>query len=175
MKRITIMLIICGGMWLSPITAFGQPEEGTGEVVETVEVVTPDEGLNEPTEAVTIDVEEVTVVEDIPDSEAVPETIEEAVETVGGILGAAKHGNWGLVIAGIIMVLVFVMRKYALKRIDAKYVPWITAGLVNLVLVAEALIQGTPIGQAFLVGFLLSTAAGGLWSLVGKHLAGEEY
>jgi hypothetical protein len=177
MRRIVLLLVV-GLLWFSPVSGVAQSEEGNGESVSISEEAAVDEDANEPTEANETATDEPTVVVDedgpMPDEEAGLQDLEDVEETVSMIVSAAQEGNWGLVIAGVIMIVVFIMRKFIIKRIDADYVPWITAVLVNLVLVADALVSGASISQAFLTGFFLSTSAGGLWSLIGKHVAGEK-
>ena len=88
------------------------------------------------------------------------------------ILDAAKGGNWGLAVAGILMLLVWVMRKFFLKKIPSSYMPWVAAGVGVAGAIAANLQAGQAWGGALMSGLMAGAAASGLYSLIGKKFLG---
>ena len=88
------------------------------------------------------------------------------------ILDAAKGGNWGIVVASVLMLLLWVLRKFVLKKIPSSYMPWVAAGTGVAGAVAANLQAGQPWMDAVMSGFMAGAAASGLYSLVGKKLLG---
>lgn len=106
-----------------------------------------------------------------------PETDEEAVETVSFIVAAANAGAWPVMVGFVIMLAVWVVRRFALKTISAKWnkaTPWVVAGLGILSCVGISLSAGTLIWwRALLEGVMSGLFASGLWELIGKRVLGS--
>jgi hypothetical protein len=85
---------------------------------------------------------------------------------------AAKGGNWGLALAGILMLLVWVLRKFVVKTLSPAAMPWVAAiaGVVGAV--AANVQAGESWGTAVMSGLMTGAAASGLYSLVGKKFLG---
>ena len=97
---------------------------------------------------------------------------EEVVALGKTILDAAKGGNWGLAVAGILMLLVWGLRKFFLKKIPSSYMPWVAAGTGIAGAVAANLQAGQAWGEAILSGLMAGAAASGLYSMIGKKFLG---
>ena len=114
----------------------------------------------------------VVVVTDVsvgPKTEAVaappPEPGKPLGEAVGGFIQAIKGGNWTLIIAFGLMILIWVIR-VVWKAFPAKYTPWIAAGVAMVGALAVALINGEDILNAVHAGLLVAVSSGGLFSLI---------
>jgi uncharacterized membrane protein YcjF (UPF0283 family) len=106
-----------------------------------------------------------------------PETEEEAAETVSLLVAAFNVGAWPVVVGLIIMLVVWAVRRFALKKIDEKWkkaTPWVAAGLGILSCIGVSLAAGTMVWwRALIDGFVSGISASGLWELIGKHLLGK--
>lgn len=101
---------------------------------------------------------------------------EEAVSAVQELIGAAQGGQWSLVVALAIMLLVYVVKRFALKdKLPSKVVPWVAAATSMAGYVAAALmVDGAVILDAVLGGLATGAAAVGLWEMVFKHFLGAK-
>ena len=101
-----------------------------------------------------------------------PETDEEAVETIGLLVAAGNAGAWPIMVGFIIMVLVWTVRRFALKTLSEKWtqaIPWVAAGLGILSCVGISLANGNLVWwKALLEGIVSGVLASGLWELIGK-------
>ena len=106
----------------------------------------------------------------------VPETPTEAQEMFKLLIEAYKAGQWPVLSGLVIMLLIFAFNKLGLeKKIDKKYIPWVSVTLGVIATVGTALIAGIPVETAILQGFTTGTAAIGFWELIFKHvLRGEK-
>jgi hypothetical protein len=86
-------------------------------------------------------------------------------EAVGGLIQAIKAGDWTLVIAFGLMILIWVIR-FAWKAFPVKWTPWIAAGAAMVGAVVVALINGSDIMTAVHAGLLVSVSSGGIFSLI---------
>ena len=88
------------------------------------------------------------------------------------LVDAAKGGQWGLAAALALMLLVYLMKRFALKdRLPSKLVPWAAAGMSMAGYVAASLlVDGVTMSDAVLGGLLTGAAAVGLWEMLFKHL-----
>ena len=106
-----------------------------------------------------------------------PETEAEVEETVGLLRKAFDAGTWPVVVGLVIMLLVWAVRRFALKTISEKWktaTPWVAAGLGLLSCVGLSLaIDTMPWWRALLDGLISGLLASGLWELVGKHILGK--
>jgi hypothetical protein len=86
-------------------------------------------------------------------------------EAVGGFIQAIKGGDWTLIIAFGLMLLIWVIR-FVWKAFPAKWTPWIAAGVAVVGAIAVALINGEDLLHALHAGLLVSVSSGGLFSLI---------
>ena len=107
-----------------------------------------------------------------PAAPAVELSPEEVVALGKLVMEAAKGGNWGLALAGILMLLVWVLRKFVIKTLSPAAMPWVAAiaGVVGAV--AANVQAGESWSTAVMSGLMTGAAASGLYSLVGKKLLG---
>ncbi len=89
---------------------------------------------------------------------------------------AVKDHELALALSAGIMLLLGLGRKFKLlSKLPKNAVPWVSAGLGVLAVLAESLVSG---GQLTLVrvghGLLAGAAASGLWGMLGKHLMAKK-
>jgi|TARA_R110000824_G_scaffold230622_7_gene418295 hypothetical protein len=103
--------------------------------------------------------------------EAVPQTLDEAADTVSLLVKAVQDKNWALAIGFLMMLLVFIANKFGLKnKVGSKGVPWVVMGLSVASVAGAALTAGLAIPEALVQGVLAGVAAIGGWELMFKHL-----
>lgn len=85
------------------------------------------------------------------------------------LLDAFKNKNWGVFAGLVIMLLVWITRKF-IPKMPTSALPWVSAGMGIVASVATDLIAGGTWYVAIFNGLLLGAAASGMWSLVGKHV-----
>jgi len=85
------------------------------------------------------------------------------------MIDAFKNRNWGVFAGLIIMLLVWVTRKF-IPKMKADYLPWVSAAMGIVVSIATDLVAGGTWYFAIFNGLLIGAAASGMWSLVGKHV-----
>ena len=97
-------------------------------------------------------------------------------DMVTTLIDAAKGGEWNLVAASTLTMLVWAARRWLpqAKRIPRSYVPWISVGLGVAGSVAASL-SGTfnthdwhAWAGAIKAGVVQGAAASGVWSMIGK-------
>ena len=96
---------------------------------------------------------------------APPEPGKPLGEAVGGFIQAIKAGDWTLVIAFGLMILIWVIR-FVWKAFPAKYTPWIAAGVAMVGAITVALINKEDVLHAVHAGLLVAVSSGGLFSLI---------
>lgn len=97
---------------------------------------------------------------------------EEAFEALKMLVDAARGGQWNLVVALALMLLVYAAERFGLtEKVPDAYIPWIAAASATLGYVAAALmVEGAPLGEALAEGFVTGAAAVGLGEMVLKKL-----
>ena len=100
---------------------------------------------------------------------AAPST-EEVVGIITSLVAAAKGGQWALVAALGIMVVIWALKTFFWKSLPPKAMPWVSAAAGVLLSFAATLQGGASWLQAAIAGLFTGAAASGFWSLVGKHL-----
>ena len=104
-----------------------------------------------------------------------PEAPANVVDGVKGVVALFKAQEWRPAIAALVMLLVFVWRRFLgvliIKKIPAKHMAWVTA-LVGLLaaLPAHLAAEQFSIWKFLLDGFITGAEAAILWSMLGKHL-----
>jgi len=69
----------------------------------------------------------------------------------------------------ILMVLTFVFFKVK-PGLPVKYAVWIAAGLGIATNIVSAIVAGVGWGDALIAGLFQGAAAGGFWTMIGKHI-----
>lgn len=112
----------------------------------------------------------------VPDGPAEIGTDEEAMSAVSELVGAAKNGHWGLVIAFSIMLFVYALNRFGLtSKLGPKAIPWVAAGTGLLGYVAASLmVEGMSIVDGVTNGVKVGAEAVGLWELLFKHVLGSK-
>ena len=145
-------------------SAFAQDDEGTTDAQEQPQ---DDEGATDAQEQPQ-DEGEPSAVED-----AVPDTPQEAAETVSELVDAYDAKNWTLVFALGVMLFVYALRVTSLLDklgLSSKALAWISLGVGLLTGVASALIAGLSWPAAIMEGVLIGLAGSGLWSSLGRKI-----
>lgn len=98
-------------------------------------------------------------------------TDEEVTEAAGRLAEILASGNLEMLLAFIVMLLVFVVRRRGLTQlVSSKRVPWIAVGMGMLGNGALALTSEDPsVGKVLLGGLVVGTSAVGLWELLFRH------
>lgn len=85
-----------------------------------------------------------------------------------GLISAIGSGNFGLIVAFGLMIAVWILRKFVLKKLNSKWLPWISTILGGLGAFATALaIDPKKWLTAILSGVEAGLAAAGYWGLTG--------
>jgi hypothetical protein len=94
-----------------------------------------------------------------------------ATAAVKTLIDAARNGQWSLVAALAIMLVVFIAGRLGLaKKLPKSAMPWFAAGTSILGYIAAALmVEGASIIDALAGGFMVGASAVGLWEMVFKH------
>lgn len=110
------------------------------------------------------------VVAKIPEVVASPDSIEQALQIMPVIMELFHNGQYLAMSAGIVMILVFGIKKYLLKRLKLGngVLPLISAGLGVAVALSLSIFMGANVQQACLA-MLAGPAAGNLWDSVVKY------
>jgi small-conductance mechanosensitive channel len=97
----------------------------------------------------------------------------EVLSTVQLVIQAMKEGKWGLVVAGILMLLMWALRTFVWQSLPKDYLPYITVGVSGVVAFSTAVITGSAIMDAVWVslgGVLAGLAGVGFWEFLGKKV-----
>lgn len=97
-------------------------------------------------------------------------------ELLPALVAAAQGGQWNLVIALALMVVVALATKvkFVAAWIPPKAKPWVAAVAGVLGAVATVVVGGGTWGAAVMSGLVTGAAASGFWSLIGKHVFGTK-
>ncbi len=156
---LTAFLCVCLGT-----PAFAQDEDLPTDPV-AVEAV-PDVAVVEPVAEAAV--EDVPVA---PELEGDLESAEEVIGTVDLVIEAAKAGNYGLMLAGLLMLGIWVLRTYLWSALKKEWVPYVTIGSSTAVAFSGAMMSGASPLDALAVaagGLFAGLSAIGIWELVGK-------
>jgi hypothetical protein len=96
--------------------------------------------------------------------------IQEAFGLGMQMIQAVQAGKMQLVLGLLLMILIWSLKSFW-SSFPADAVPWIAAGISILGSAAIGLVSGWPWEKILTDALTISTSAGGLWSLVGKHLS----
>jgi hypothetical protein len=180
MTRIMMILAMVLMLGFAPM-AFGEdatapvPEPTTGEVVVDVD----EDGSADVDESTDTDVsdeadvvlDEETVETGVDPLDGELATDEEAAEALSALFTALLNGEWLVVFALLIMLVVFALRKFGvLDRVRRRNIPYVPLTLGLLLGVATALLGGVALVPALLAGLTAGLAAVGLWDVTGRRL-----
>lgn len=96
--------------------------------------------------------------------------IQEALDLGIQMLDAVNSGKMRLVLGMLLMILVWGL-KTLWENLPPSAVPWITAGIATMGAAAFGIPSGWPWEKILTDALTISTSAGGLWSLIGKHVS----
>jgi len=129
-----------------------------------------DEGAATPTDEEATATETTDETTTATEPTAVPETEVEAIGMIGAFVKAVNDGDWTLVFAFGVMILIYLVRRLGLlDKLPTDAVVWVSLGVGVLGCTAAALIDGAALGAAILQGIVLGLSSAGLWSAGGKH------
>lgn len=95
-------------------------------------------------------------------------------ETLKELIQLAKEGRWGPFAGLLLMLIIWVTRKWVWKLIPKNVLPWLTLGLGMTVTVASELLLGVVWWKTLIDGLATSGIAMAFWSAVFKHfLSGD--
>lgn len=97
----------------------------------------------------------------------------EVADTVQQLIAAGKAGQWTLVAALVLALLVWGLRTFALQAMPKKYVPYVVVGAGGAITFSAAIFAGGDLTVALISsisGLVLGLSSIGLWELVLKKL-----
>lgn len=100
-------------------------------------------------------------------------TTEDALALLPQIIAAAKSGNWGLLIALVLMVVVYVLKTFVWKKLPKEAVPYVTIGVTSVTSFSAAILAGSSVADSVLIGvggLLMGLSAIGVWEVLGKKI-----
>lgn len=171
MSRFTMLFAFLLAFCLaSPLALAGPPEEDTAAEKADAKADTKTDAPKEEAKAPEGD-KKAEKADEKKGDEAVP-TDDELVKTAKEVIEAARSHEWALMVAGIIMLLLGLGRKFKLlSKVPKSAVPWVSMALGILAVVGDNLVTGGEITMSRLVqGVLAGMAASGAWGMVGKHV-----
>jgi hypothetical protein len=189
-NRMMMLLAFLAAFVLAAPAVAAPPEEDAAAVEEKTDMGTPEDAElgeetsseeDEPASAADTDGEDAKADADESDTDGASEPAEiesdeEAVSAVEQLVDAAKGGQWSLFAALLIMLLVYLMKRFALKdKLPAKAVPWV-ASLMSMggYVAAALMVEGAAVMDAVLGGLATGAAAVGLWEMLFKHFLGAK-
>lgn len=105
---------------------------------------------------------ETPVIPDVSDADAIG-----AVKTLLDHQGS----GWGPIIAALLTLLIFAVRKTgALNKVPKKAMPMVAVAVAMVGDVSAALVAGSTVPDAMLQGLMLGAAAVGFWEIALKHV-----
>ena len=96
--------------------------------------------------------------------------VQEALNLGMKVLEAVQAGKMQLVLGLLLMILIWTLRTFW-SSFHPDIVPWLTAAIAIIGSGAVGLIAGWPWERILTDALTISTSAGGLWSLIGKHIS----
>ena len=103
--------------------------------------------------------------------DGVPESYDDAAESVSLLVKAVQDKNWSLALGLLLTLLVFIANKFGLKdKVGSKAVPWVATGLAMAATCGVGLSSGVALADAAVQGLLAGVVAIGGWEMLFKHL-----
>jgi len=100
--------------------------------------------------------------------DAVKGVDEDPGATISQLIEFAKTGRWGPFAGLALMFAVWVFRKFFMKLIDTKILPWVTLGVAMVVSVGVGLAAGNIWWKVLLDGLITGGCAMAFWSALFK-------
>ena len=98
--------------------------------------------------------------------------IKDAPARVKSVKESAQEGDWRLAMAGILSLLILVVRKLW-DKIPSEYLPWAVLAVALLGSVMDGLYAGESVGQILMGAVEVSCETIGVWHLALKPLLGR--
>jgi len=117
----------------------------------------------------TVDVKEAPKDAEPFPSAAIP--VDDIGVLISKLLIAVREGDWKVAVGFVLMILLWVFRKFIWNSLNTGYMPWISAGVGFIGFLSAGLVAGMPLWDLAWQGITTGLVACGLWSLIGKHLA----
>lgn len=93
----------------------------------------------------------------------------EVLQLLEPIAKAGNDNDWALTVAGILTLLVFVVRKTRLmKNVPPEWVPYVTLGTAMALSMSASLAAGASLLSAVTTGLVIGLSAIGGWETIGK-------
>tara|TARA_B100001765_G_scaffold157511_1_gene102075 strand:+ start:91 stop:570 length:480 start_codon:yes stop_codon:yes gene_type:complete len=96
--------------------------------------------------------------------------IQEVLNLGMQMLDTVNSGKMRLVLGMLLMILIWGL-KTLWESLPPSAVPWVTAGIATVGAAAFGMLSGWPWEKILTDALTVSTSAGGLWSLIGKHVS----
>jgi len=107
-------------------------------------------------------------------SDAVKSIDDNPGEVTKELIQLAKEGRWGPFIGLLLMLAVWITRKWVWKLIPKNVLPWLTLGLGMVATVAVELSLGVIWWKTLVDGLATSGIAMAFWSALFKHFLGDK-
>lgn len=92
-------------------------------------------------------------------------------EIITQLVAAGSGAQWVVLAGFVLTVLVWVARRMlGEKKLPSAAIPVLNSVTALVLAVADLLIRGRPWYEALGTGALVASAAGGFWSMLGKHI-----
>lgn len=162
MRNFIIVLILLFSVTAMASDAGDTKDVGPATTITKVEVAVPNalDPAKEETKAVEGPVEGTQVEVEIPPAPEMAQTVVQAI----------KSKNWAVVIGGVLMLFVFIINTFVIKKLPKAYVPWVTAAAGIATYVSLNMYAGMPWDEAIAQGFTAGASAVGLWEMLGKRV-----
>lgn len=93
----------------------------------------------------------------------------EVLQLLEPIAKAGNDNDWALTVAGILTLLVFIVRKTRLmKNVPPEWVPYVTLGTAMALSMSASLAAGASLLSAVTTGLVIGLSAIGGWETIGK-------
>ena len=153
-----LSLTISSGALASEVTKGSPDWLSQNEVPETIQVVSPEATANE--------VANTEVAIELPEGNDIQEALGLGLQLVQ----AVQAGQMQLVLGLLLMILIWSLKSFW-SSFPPDVVPWLAAVIAVAGSAAIGLVSGWPWEKILTDALTISTSAGGLWSLLGKHIA----
>jgi len=100
--------------------------------------------------------------------------IQEALGLGMQMIQAIQAGKMQLVLGLLLMILIWSLKSFW-SSFPPDSVPWLAAAIAILGSAAIGLVSGWPWEKILTDALTISTSAGGLWSLIGKHISNLDF
>lgn len=92
------------------------------------------------------------------------------VGTIESIGNAIQSKDWKAAVGAFLMILVWLTRRFLLRSLPKRALPWIAAGLGVVLDVGIGMSNSLPVWKALLSGLLSGASAVAWWEMVFQHI-----